>query len=79
MVIFLSIYNLETRCSNSAASLVQWWVRRYCSSSVAFFEDQNAGFDCMFGAIGLAALSDLGRSKTQNWDCPADLFTNQTV
>jgi hypothetical protein len=28
------------KCSNSAASLVQWWVRRYCSSSLASFEDQ---------------------------------------
>ena len=40
MLIFVSILNFETRCSNSAASLVQWWVRRYCSSSVASFEDQ---------------------------------------
>ncbi len=59
MVIFVSVQNFETRCSNSAASMVQWWVRRYCSSSVASFEDricQHAGYDRMFGAISLAVL-----------------------
>ncbi len=40
MVMFVSIWSFETRCSNSAASLVQWWVRRYCSSSFIYFEDQ---------------------------------------
>jgi hypothetical protein len=47
--------------------MVQWWVRRYCSSSVASFEDQickNAGYDRMFGAIGWAVLSGLGRRYT---------------
>jgi hypothetical protein len=37
-----------------------------CSSPVASFDNQvclNPGFDCMFGAIGLAFLSGLG-----GWD-----------
>ncbi len=45
MVIFVSI---------SAASLVQWWVRRHCSSSIASFDSEdrvcwNSGYDRMFG------------------------------
>ncbi len=47
IVIFVSIQNFETRCSNLAASLVQWLVRQYCYSfAAASFEDrvcQNAG------------------------------------
>jgi hypothetical protein len=39
-MIFVSIKNFEAQCSNSAASLVQLWVRRYYSSSVVCFEDQ---------------------------------------
>jgi hypothetical protein len=41
--------------------------RQYCSSSVAFIEDQvgkNDGYDRMFEAIGLAVLSGLGRRYT---------------
>ncbi len=67
MVIIVSIQNFETRCSNSAASLVRRRARRYCSNSVASFEDQvgqNAGYDRIFGAIGLAVLSGLGRRHT---------------
>ncbi len=48
----------------SAASLVQWWVQRYCFSSVASLEDQvcwKSGYGRILGAIGLAVLSGLGR------------------
>jgi hypothetical protein len=37
-MMFVSMKNIETRCSNSAASLVQWWVPRYCSCSVYFLK-----------------------------------------
>ena len=57
---------------DSAASLVQLWVQRCCSSSVILSEDQvceNTGYDRMFGDIAFAVLSDLGRSSAhpESW------------
>ena len=38
--VFVSILNLENRCSNSATSLVQQWIQISCPSSAISFEDQ---------------------------------------
>ena len=61
--VLVSILNLETRNSISAASLVQRWVRTCCSSCVISSEDQvcsDTEYDLMFWDIALAVLSGLG-------------------
>ena len=88
MTSFLSIlsfeFKFETRCSNSAASLIQWWIPTMLLFCSCFFDDQvclNAEYDRMFEGIGLAVLSGLGRRLTHavkwlhlpfrgHWPCP---------
>ncbi len=65
-MIFVSISIFETRCSNSAASLVQWWVPSPPDDAALLplflLKIRSvAGYDRMFGAMGLAVLSDMER------------------
>ena len=41
----VSILNFETRCSSSAASQIQWWVR------TVLLVCENTGYDSMFGKL----------------------------
>jgi hypothetical protein len=56
-------------CLNSDVSLIQWWVRRYCSFSIASFEDQicldvrGHWFGCSFQPVpwdAVTLLLDIG-------------------
>ena len=83
--VFISILNLQTRCFDSAASLVQCWLHICCSFSAIPSEDRvynTTGYDCMCTLLWLFSPPWFAVNPTLNVSCirplvvPSDLSTS---